>query len=209
MSEVYRKLKELEGKNDHSAKRNSMVQESVPKQRDGEVGEFRDEADQLRQTISSLESEWEAVDQERADLSAQLQESRSSLEVLSQEADAREKRLEEIDRSHQSLVEDLRAEIQEKAGRIVSLEEQIENLTGGHRQKVELMEQQMADRGREVESLRTELDQLRQTVSTFEANWEAYHQERADLKGQMLEWRSRLQILSRKVATRDTNVGKL
>jgi chromosome segregation ATPase len=208
MSEVYKKLRALEGRGGNSTPNKPVSQESTPGEQEGDAGGFRDEADQLCQTISTLEAEWETLHQDGTDLQEQLEESTSRLEVLSQEVAARDKRLEEIDQSHQSFVEDLRSEIQEKAGRIVGLEEEIENLKGTHQQKIEGMEQQMADRGREVESLRTETDQLHQTIAPLEAKQEAYQQERADLKGLIQEWSSRLKVLSQKVAAGDKSVEK-
>jgi chromosome segregation ATPase len=208
MSEVYKKLRALEGGGENSTTEKSVPQKSALAELDGEAGGFRDEADQLRQTISTLEAEWEALNQERTDLQGLLEELTGRLEVLSQEVAARDKRLEEIDRSHTPMVEELRAEIQEKAGRIASLEKEIENLKGAHQQKTEGMEQEMADRGREVESVRTEAGQLHQTISTLEAKQEVYQQERVDLKGLIQEWSSRLEVLSQKVTGRGKSVEK-
>ena len=113
MSEVYKKLRALEGRGENSTTSKPVSQESTPGEEDDEAGGFRDEADQLCQTISTLEAEWETLHQDGTDLQEQLEESTSRLEVLSQEVAARDRKLKEINQNHETSVKELKRKIEE------------------------------------------------------------------------------------------------
>lgn len=105
------------------------------------IQDLQDREEQLQQTIATLEADRKASTEENSELKRQLQESKTRLEVLSQEMTARDKRLDEVNQTHQALAEQLKTEIQEKAVRVSSLEIEIEGLKGEYRQKAQTFDE--------------------------------------------------------------------
>jgi chromosome segregation ATPase len=160
------------------------------------------EANQLHQTITTLEGDWETLAQENVNLTMQIGEFKNRLQELSQAVVARDQKLKEVNQTHEKGVRELKREIEEKSLRIIELEKENENLTGQHQEKVWEFEKQVAQRDGEVQDLRDEAGRLHQTVSGLEAAREAFDQIGSELKGQLAESRSRLERLSQKVTTR-------
>ncbi|MFB0521532.1 MAG: hypothetical protein ACETWD_08915 [Desulfatiglandales bacterium] len=105
------------------------------------IQDLQDREEQLHQTIATLEAARKASTQESSELKRQLQESKSRLQVLSEEMTAWDKRLDEVNQAHQALAEQLKTEIQEKAVRVSNLENEIEGLKGGYQQKAQTFDE--------------------------------------------------------------------
>jgi chromosome segregation ATPase len=99
------------------------------------------EAEKLRQTISTLEAQREALDKKNAELTKQLQESRDRLKMLTQELADRAKTLEQVSQTSQALVETLDREIQARGTQISDLQEKIRILESEYQQKAETLDE--------------------------------------------------------------------
>ncbi len=209
VSKTYERLKKLEKKPENSLERRVSLQNFQMGQQEREVQDLWDEAEQLRQTIAILETSWTAFNRESDEANGELEELRSRFQELFQEVVARGKRLEELNQTHQSLVRELKREIEEKSLRNTELEKEIKNMRSEHQLKVRRLEEQVRQRDGEVQNFRDELGRLRQTVTALESAREAFKQKTSELKGQLQESRSRLELLSRQVNSRGERYDKI
>ncbi|NIM97426.1 MAG: OmpA family protein [candidate division Zixibacteria bacterium] len=99
--------------------------EGLLTQRDRQIQDLQAGAEQLRQTITALEGDTEALSRERDDLKGQLQEARSRLQEASQGVAFRESKLEELEQAHLELVRQLKEQIKEKEVEISTLAEKL------------------------------------------------------------------------------------
>ena len=190
IDEIYQGIKALE------KKRVKSVKVKVAPHR--EIQNLLDEAERLRETIATLEPGLET-----------LGEMRNRLQMLSQQVTNREEKLKEVNQSHQALVKRLKKEIEEKSLRNAELEKEIEILRSEYEQRVQRLEEQVVQRDCEVRNLRDEALCLRQMVTALEAASQTFDQISFDLKGQLKESRSRLEVLSRELTTGDKKDEKV
>jgi chromosome segregation ATPase len=167
-----------------------------------EMQDLLAEADRLRQTIVTLEADWETVAEENVTLVRQRRELRNRLQRLSQALVNRNRKLKEINQAYVELVRKLKRETEEKSLRNIELEEELGILTNDYQEKVRELVGQVTQREGEVENLRHEAARLRQTVGSLEAARKAFDQIGSELKGQLEESRNRLVKLSRELTNR-------
>jgi predicted RNase H-like nuclease (RuvC/YqgF family) len=99
---------------------------------------------------------------------------------------------EEIRQTHQSVVEDLYGEIEEKEVRISSLQREIEDLRSEFGQRVQSLEMELRRRDREVQDLREHAERLRRTIITLETDRESISREASELRLQLKGAKDRL-----------------
>ena len=135
-----------------------------------EYQNLENEAEHLRQTITTVEAERTSLKEESSDLKKQLRESGNRRQVASQEMAVKKKELEEVRQIHQVQVEGFKKEVNEKTERLNTLEKEIGNLKEEHQQKVQGLQGQLAQRDQKIQILEKETEQLRQTITTLETN---------------------------------------
>lgn len=95
MSKFKELLEEAKKEEEGLTNRKVVFQDILAEQGDCLIQDLTDQAGQLHQTIVTLEADKKLLNQENSELKRQLQESKSHLQMLSQEMAARDKRLEE------------------------------------------------------------------------------------------------------------------
>ena len=116
--------RQLEGLKGEYQQRFRDLREQLVK-RNGHIENLQKEARQLRQTIATLEADRKTLSQEAAELKAQLEESKSGVDQLSREIEAKGKKVQEVQEIHQILVKQLKQQIQQKEVRISALKEKL------------------------------------------------------------------------------------
>jgi septal ring factor EnvC (AmiA/AmiB activator) len=92
MSKYYELLKKAENEGKKLFKRNFVLQAIQEGKWDLIIQDLQERAEQLRQTVATLEADREAFSGESSELKRQLQESTGHLQMLSQEVAARDRR---------------------------------------------------------------------------------------------------------------------
>jgi chromosome segregation ATPase len=106
-------------------------------------------------------------------------------------------------------LEQLKKEISEKTERISSLEKETKNLKEEHQKKVKALQEHLTQRDQEVRGLVIEKEQLRQTITTLEADETTLNQEAAQTKNQLQQANSRLDALSQEITAKEKELQKI
>jgi len=115
---------------------------------------------------------------------------------------AKEKDLEKAEQIHQSLVEGLKREANEKAERLSAIEKEIENLKEEYQQRVQGFQEQLAQRDQKVQKLEKETEQLHQRLATLETDKGTATEEASEVKKQLQESMNRLNLVSQELAAK-------